>query len=40
LVIDVELTKCRGKLGKAQGVCSVNGATVSEAEVAFILMDA
>jgi UDP-3-O-[3-hydroxymyristoyl] N-acetylglucosamine deacetylase/3-hydroxyacyl-[acyl-carrier-protein] dehydratase len=40
LVIDIELTKARGKLGKAKGVCSVNGATVSEAEVAFILMDA
>jgi UDP-3-O-[3-hydroxymyristoyl] N-acetylglucosamine deacetylase / 3-hydroxyacyl-[acyl-carrier-protein] dehydratase len=40
LVIDVELTKARGKLGKAKGVCSVNGQTVSEAEVAFVLMDA
>ena len=40
LVIDVELTKARGKIGKAKGVCSVNGATVSEAEVAFILADA
>jgi len=40
LVIDIELTKARGKLGKAKGVCSVNGTTVSEAEVAFILTDA
>jgi len=40
LTIDVELTKARGKLGKAKGVCSVNGTPVSEAEVAFILMDA
>lgn len=40
LIIDVELTKARGKLGKAKGVCSVNGTTVSEAEVAFILTDA
>lgn len=40
LMIDVELTKARGKLGKAKGVCSVNGQTVSEAEVAFVLMDA
>ncbi len=40
LVIDVELTKVRGKLGKAKGVCSVNGQNVSEAEVAFVLMDA
>jgi len=40
LVIDVELTKSRGKIGKARGVCSVNGETVSEADVTFILMDA
>jgi 3-hydroxymyristoyl/3-hydroxydecanoyl-(acyl carrier protein) dehydratase len=40
LTIDVELTKARGKLGKAKGVCSVNGTMVSEAEVAFVLMDA
>lgn len=40
LTIDVELTKMRGKLGKATGVCSVNGTTVSEAEVAFVLLDA
>jgi UDP-3-O-[3-hydroxymyristoyl] N-acetylglucosamine deacetylase / 3-hydroxyacyl-[acyl-carrier-protein] dehydratase len=40
LTIDVELTKARGKLGKAKGVCSVNGVMVSEAEVAFVLMDA
>src|SRR6185503_18610983 len=29
LTIDVELTKARGKLGKAKGVCSVNGQAVS-----------
>ncbi len=40
LVIDVELTKSRGKIGKARGVCSVNGETVSEADVTFILIDA
>jgi UDP-3-O-[3-hydroxymyristoyl] N-acetylglucosamine deacetylase / 3-hydroxyacyl-[acyl-carrier-protein] dehydratase len=40
LTIDVELTKARGKLGKAKGVCSVNGVIASEAEVAFVLMDA
>jgi UDP-3-O-[3-hydroxymyristoyl] N-acetylglucosamine deacetylase/3-hydroxyacyl-[acyl-carrier-protein] dehydratase len=40
LVIDVELTKFRGKIGKASGVCSVNGETVSEAEVTFMLVDA
>jgi UDP-3-O-[3-hydroxymyristoyl] N-acetylglucosamine deacetylase / 3-hydroxyacyl-[acyl-carrier-protein] dehydratase len=39
LVISVELTKSRGKIGKAKGVCSVNGETVSEAEVTFILFD-
>jgi UDP-3-O-[3-hydroxymyristoyl] N-acetylglucosamine deacetylase/3-hydroxyacyl-[acyl-carrier-protein] dehydratase len=39
LVIDVELTKFRGKIGKAKGVCSVNGESVSEAEVAFMLVD-
>jgi UDP-3-O-[3-hydroxymyristoyl] N-acetylglucosamine deacetylase/3-hydroxyacyl-[acyl-carrier-protein] dehydratase len=39
LVIDVELTKMRGKIGKAKGVCSVNGEMVSEAEVTFMLVD-
>lgn len=39
LIINVELTKSRGKIGKAKGVCSVDGETVSEAEVTFILMD-
>ena len=39
LVIDVELTKSRGKIGKAKGVCMVNGETVSEAEVTFMLID-
>ena len=38
--IDVELTKLRGKLGKATGVCSVNGTVTSEAVVTFVLMDA
>jgi UDP-3-O-[3-hydroxymyristoyl] N-acetylglucosamine deacetylase/3-hydroxyacyl-[acyl-carrier-protein] dehydratase len=40
LEIDVELVKVRGKIGKAKGVCSVAGEPVSEAEVAFVLMDA
>ncbi len=40
LIIDIELTKVRGKLGKAQGSCLVNGQLVSEAEVAFVLLDA
>lgn len=39
LVIDVELTKHRGKIGKAKGTCSVEGETVSEAEVTFVLAD-
>ena len=39
LVIDVELTKARGKIGKAKGVCSVAGEVVSEAEVTFILAE-
>jgi len=39
LVIDVELTKNRGKIGRAKGVCSVAGETVSEAEVTFMLTE-
>lgn len=39
LVIEVEMTKSRGKIGKARGVCSVNGEAVSEADVTFMLMD-
>ncbi|MFM8360906.1 MAG: 3-hydroxyacyl-ACP dehydratase FabZ, partial [Verrucomicrobiota bacterium] len=39
LVIEVEMTKARGKIGKARGVCSVDGETVSEADVTFVLMD-
>ncbi|MCP5519316.1 MAG: bifunctional UDP-3-O-[3-hydroxymyristoyl] N-acetylglucosamine deacetylase/3-hydroxyacyl-ACP dehydratase [Verrucomicrobiales bacterium] len=39
LVIDVTLTKSRGKIGKAKGVCLVNGETVSEAEVTFMMID-
>ena len=38
LVIDVELTKWRGKIGKAKGVCSVTGEAVSEAEVTFMVL--
>ena len=40
LTIDVELTKSRGKIGKAQGKCLVDGETVSEALVTFMLIDA
>ena len=39
LVIDVELTKARGKIGKAKGACYVDGEVVSEAEVTFILAE-
>ena len=39
LVIDVELTKVRSKVGKARGVCRVDGEVVSEAEVTFALVD-
>ena len=40
LIIDVEMTKLRGKIGKAKGVCSVQGEVVSEAEVTFMLREA
>jgi UDP-3-O-[3-hydroxymyristoyl] N-acetylglucosamine deacetylase/3-hydroxyacyl-[acyl-carrier-protein] dehydratase len=39
LIIRVEMTKSRGKIGKAKGVCSVDGETVSEANVTFMLVD-
>ncbi len=39
LIIEVEMTKSRGKIGKAKGTCLVNGETVSEAEVTFMLVD-
>jgi UDP-3-O-[3-hydroxymyristoyl] N-acetylglucosamine deacetylase/3-hydroxyacyl-[acyl-carrier-protein] dehydratase len=37
LVIEVELTKVRGKIGKAKGVCKVRDEIVSEAEITFML---
>ncbi len=40
LVIQVDLTKTRGKIGKAKCTCKVRGENVSEAEVTFMLMDA
>lgn len=40
LVIEVDLVKARGKVGKARGVCKVRGDVVSEAVVTFMLMDA
>jgi UDP-3-O-[3-hydroxymyristoyl] N-acetylglucosamine deacetylase/3-hydroxyacyl-[acyl-carrier-protein] dehydratase len=40
LVIDVEMTKLRGKIGKAKGVCSVRSEVVSEADVTFMVREA
>jgi UDP-3-O-[3-hydroxymyristoyl] N-acetylglucosamine deacetylase/3-hydroxyacyl-[acyl-carrier-protein] dehydratase len=40
LVIEIELIKARGKIGKAQGICKVDGEIVSEAEITFMLRDA
>jgi UDP-3-O-[3-hydroxymyristoyl] N-acetylglucosamine deacetylase/3-hydroxyacyl-[acyl-carrier-protein] dehydratase len=37
LVIDVEMMKMRGKIGRAKGICKVQGEVVSEGEVTFIL---
>jgi UDP-3-O-[3-hydroxymyristoyl] N-acetylglucosamine deacetylase/3-hydroxyacyl-[acyl-carrier-protein] dehydratase len=39
LIIEVELTKARGKIGKAKGTCRVEGEVVSEAEVTFMLRE-
>jgi len=39
LIIEVELTKVRGKIGRAKGVCKVAGEVVSEAEVTFMIRD-
>jgi len=40
LIIEIELTKIRGKIGKAKGICKVDGEIVSEALVTFMLRDA
>jgi UDP-3-O-[3-hydroxymyristoyl] N-acetylglucosamine deacetylase / 3-hydroxyacyl-[acyl-carrier-protein] dehydratase len=37
LIIKVELTKARGKVGRAMGTCLVDGQVVSEAEVTFMM---
>jgi UDP-3-O-[3-hydroxymyristoyl] N-acetylglucosamine deacetylase/3-hydroxyacyl-[acyl-carrier-protein] dehydratase len=37
LIIEVEMTKLRGKIGKAKGVCKVRGEVVSEAVVTFMI---
>jgi UDP-3-O-[3-hydroxymyristoyl] N-acetylglucosamine deacetylase/3-hydroxyacyl-[acyl-carrier-protein] dehydratase len=39
MIIEVELTKTRGKIGKAKGMCLVNGEVVSEAEITFMIVD-
>jgi UDP-3-O-[3-hydroxymyristoyl] N-acetylglucosamine deacetylase/3-hydroxyacyl-[acyl-carrier-protein] dehydratase len=40
VIIEVEMMKSRGKIGKANGVCKVNGEIVSEAEVTFMVQKA
>jgi UDP-3-O-[3-hydroxymyristoyl] N-acetylglucosamine deacetylase/3-hydroxyacyl-[acyl-carrier-protein] dehydratase len=37
LIIEVQMTKLRGKIGKAKGICKVRGEIVSEADVTFML---
>jgi UDP-3-O-[3-hydroxymyristoyl] N-acetylglucosamine deacetylase/3-hydroxyacyl-[acyl-carrier-protein] dehydratase len=39
LVIEAEMTKSRGKIGKAKGVCYVDNEPVSEAEITFMVVD-
>jgi UDP-3-O-[3-hydroxymyristoyl] N-acetylglucosamine deacetylase/3-hydroxyacyl-[acyl-carrier-protein] dehydratase len=39
LIIEVELTKSRGKIGKAQGICKVDDEIVSEAQVTFMIRE-
>jgi len=39
LIIEVEMTKTRGKIGKAKGICKVGGEVVSEAAVTFMLRE-
>jgi len=39
LIIEVEMTKMRGKIGKAKGACRVGEEVVSEAEVTFMLRE-
>ena len=40
LIIEVELTKSRGKIAKAFGICRVKNEIVSEAELMFGIIDA
>jgi UDP-3-O-[3-hydroxymyristoyl] N-acetylglucosamine deacetylase / 3-hydroxyacyl-[acyl-carrier-protein] dehydratase len=39
LVIEAEMTKSRGKIGKAKGICYVDNEPVSEAEITFMVVD-
>jgi UDP-3-O-[3-hydroxymyristoyl] N-acetylglucosamine deacetylase / 3-hydroxyacyl-[acyl-carrier-protein] dehydratase len=39
LTISVQMTKMRGKIGKAKGTCLVDNETVSEADVTFMLIE-
>ncbi len=39
LIIDVEMTKIRGRIGKAKGICKVGSEVVSEANVTFMLRE-
>jgi UDP-3-O-[3-hydroxymyristoyl] N-acetylglucosamine deacetylase/3-hydroxyacyl-[acyl-carrier-protein] dehydratase len=39
LVIEIEMMKMRGKIGRATGKCLVDGEPVSEAEITFMLID-
>ncbi|MDE3068560.1 MAG: bifunctional UDP-3-O-[3-hydroxymyristoyl] N-acetylglucosamine deacetylase/3-hydroxyacyl-ACP dehydratase [Verrucomicrobiota bacterium] len=39
LIIEVEMTRVRGKIGKARGLCKVGNEIVSEASVTFMLRD-
>src|SRR5262245_55874083 len=39
VIVDVEMIKYRGKIGKAKGVCYVDNEVVSEAEVTFVMME-
>jgi UDP-3-O-[3-hydroxymyristoyl] N-acetylglucosamine deacetylase/3-hydroxyacyl-[acyl-carrier-protein] dehydratase len=39
LFVEVEMMKMRGKIGKAKGVCIVDGEPVSEAEITFMVVE-
>jgi UDP-3-O-[3-hydroxymyristoyl] N-acetylglucosamine deacetylase/3-hydroxyacyl-[acyl-carrier-protein] dehydratase len=39
LIIEIELTKTRGRICKAKGVCKVGSEIVSEANVTFMMRD-